>query len=467
MPRGLPRSSFLTSTSSGDNLAVIGIAAVALLLIGFSQTAGDARAFATRHHYRIDVNQESVAQGMANVGAGVFQGMPVSTSLSASSLNESAGARTPVASLATGGLVVATLVFLAPLFSTLPKAVLGAIIIDAVVFGMIDVPELRRLYRVTRFDFWIAVAAILGVLSAGVLAGVVIGVVLSLGWLVYVATQPPMPLLGREAGTQVFRDLVEHPDDETVPGIAVLRLDGGLFFATAEALDNRVRELVDAETVAGARARPRGRQLHRLTGLGEALRDRPGHGRGRDDPAPRAREAARARRARGRRAGRATGPGPHPRQRPSRGRGPARLEGSVEDVKVSAQLAALAAALALAAGCGGSDDEGASTTAATTATTAVTTVVTATTVAPTTVAIDVVGGKPKGGIVRPKVRKDAEVVVVVHSDTADEVHIHGYDISKDVAAGGTARIPFIANVAGRFEIELEGTGVQLAELTVQ
>ena len=129
----------------------------------------------------------------------------------------------------------------------------------------------------------------------------------------------------------------------------------------------------------------------------------------------------------------------------------------------SAQLGTLAVALAVAAGCGGSDDEGASTTA----TTAVTTAVTATTAAPTTIAIDVVGGKPTGGIARPKVRKDAEVVVVVHSDTADEVHIHGYDISKDVAAGGTARIPFTANVAGRFEIELEGTGVQLAELTVQ
>ena len=108
------------------NLSVIVIAAAALLLIGFSQTAGDARAFATRHRYRIDVDQESVAQGMANVGAGVFQGMPVSTSLSASSLNESAGARTPVASLVTGGLVLGTLIVLAPLFSELPKAVLAA-----------------------------------------------------------------------------------------------------------------------------------------------------------------------------------------------------------------------------------------------------------------------------------------------------------------------------------------------------
>ena len=138
-----------------------------------------------------------------------------------------------------------TLIVLAPVFSDLPKAVLGAVIIDAVVFGMIDLAELRRLYRVTRFDFWVAVAAIIGVLSAGVLAGVVIGVVLSLGWLVYVATRPPMPLLGREPGTQVFRDLVENTDDETIAGIAVVRLDGGLFFATAEALEDRVRELTD------------------------------------------------------------------------------------------------------------------------------------------------------------------------------------------------------------------------------
>src|SRR5580765_3008903 len=246
VPRGLPAPQLPSFDLIKDNLSVIGIAAFALLLIGFSQTAGDARAFATRHHYRIDVDQELVAQGMANVGAGAFQGMPVSTSLSASSLNESAGARTPVASLVTGALVLATLIVLAPLFSQLPKAVLGAIIIDAVVFGMIDVRELRRLYRVTRVDFWIAVAAIVGVLSAGVLAGVVVGVVLSLVWPIYVATRPAMPILGREPDTQVFRDLSENPDDQTYEGVAVLRLDGGLFFATADALENRIRSLVDA-----------------------------------------------------------------------------------------------------------------------------------------------------------------------------------------------------------------------------
>ena len=244
VPRGLPLPQVPSLEVVSQNLPTIAIASFALLLIGFSQTAGDAQAFATKHRYRVDLNQESVAQGMANLGAGFFQGMPVSTSLSASSLNEAAGARTPVASLATGGIVLATLILLAPLFSELPKAVLGAIIIDAVVFGMINLAEFRRLRRVKPFDFWIAIAAVIGVLSVGVLLGVVVGIVLSLLWLIHVATRPSMPILGREPGTHVYRDLIEYPDGETYPGVAVIRIDGGVFFATAAALDERVRAIL-------------------------------------------------------------------------------------------------------------------------------------------------------------------------------------------------------------------------------
>jgi anti-anti-sigma factor len=245
VPRGLPTPQLPDGQVFTDHAVTITAAAVALLLIGFSQTAGDARMFATRHRYQIDVDQESVAQGVANVGAGIFQGMPVSTSLSASSLNESAGARTPLASLVTGVLVVLTLLLLAPVFSHLPKPVLAALIIDAVVFGMIDVGEFRRLARVKRGDFVIAMVALVGVLSMGVLTGVVLGVALSLAWLVYVATAPEIPLLGRERRTVAFRELDEHPEDETFRGIAVLRLDGGLFFATADALHERLRGVME------------------------------------------------------------------------------------------------------------------------------------------------------------------------------------------------------------------------------
>jgi sulfate permease, SulP family len=243
VPRGLPAFQVPGTQVLSGHASTVAIAAVALVLIGFSQTAGDARTFAARHRYRIDINQESVAQGMANVGAGLFEGMPVSTSLSASSLNDHSGARTGLASLTTGVIVLATLLVLAPVFSVLPKPVLAALIIEAVVMGMMDVPEMRRLARVQRFDFWIAVAAIAATLLVGVLAGVIIGIGLSLIWLIFVATHPPMPVLAREPGTQVFRELDEHPGDEQFAGVTVLRLDGGLFFATADALEDRVREV--------------------------------------------------------------------------------------------------------------------------------------------------------------------------------------------------------------------------------
>jgi len=243
VPRGLPAFQVPYTQVLSGHASTVAIAAVALVLIGFSQTAGDARTFAARHRYRIDINQESVAQGMANVGAGLFEGMPVSTSLSASSLNDHSGARTGLASLTTGAIVLATLLVLAPVFSVLPKPVLAALIIEAVVMGMMDVPEMRRLARVLRFDFWIAVAAIIATLLVGVLAGVIIGIGLSLIWLIFVATHPPMPVLAREPGTQVFRELDEHPGDEQFAGVTVLRLDGGLFFATADALEDRVREV--------------------------------------------------------------------------------------------------------------------------------------------------------------------------------------------------------------------------------
>ncbi|MGN7797820.1 SulP family inorganic anion transporter [Leifsonia sp. 22587] len=246
VPRGLPVPKVPDLAQLWDHAGTVAVAAVALVLIGFSQTAGDARTFAAKHRYQIDINQESVAQSLANITAGFFQGMPVSTSLSASSLNDRSGARSGLASLTSGVTVLLTLLFLAPLFSNLPKAVLGALIIEAVVMGMMDFPEMRRLFRVKKTDFWIAIIALLGTLVFGVLAGVVIGIGLSLLWLVAVATHPDMPVLGRERGTQVFREADEHPDDEVVPDVAVLRFDGGLFFATADALEDRLRDIIQS-----------------------------------------------------------------------------------------------------------------------------------------------------------------------------------------------------------------------------
>ncbi|HYI32747.1 MAG TPA: SulP family inorganic anion transporter, partial [Glaciibacter sp.] len=244
VPGGLPSFQLPNLGLMWDHAVTVAIAAIALVLIGFSQTAGDARAFAAKHRYQVDIDQESIAQGLANTGAGLFQGMPVSTSLSASSLNDHSGARTGLASLTSGLMVLLTLLILAPLFSDLPKPVLAALIIEAVIMGMINIPEMRRLARVAPFDFWVAIAAIIGTLAFGVLAGVIIGIGLSLLWLIAVATHPNIPVLARKANTQVFRDLSEHPDDERIPGVVVIRMDGGLFFATSDALEDRLREII-------------------------------------------------------------------------------------------------------------------------------------------------------------------------------------------------------------------------------
>ena len=251
IPRGLPSLDVPDLGLLADHVEAVLAAAFALVMIGFSQTAGDARAFAAKHRYQVDIDQESVAQAAANIGAGVLNGMPVSTSLSASSLNDRSGARSGVASLVSGITVLLALLVLAPLFSSLPKPVLAALIIEAVVMGMMNVAEMRRLRKVSRVDFSVATAAILGTLVFGILAGVMIGIALSLLWLVYVVTHPQMSTLGRERGTQVFRDLDEHPDDETFPGTVVMRMDGGIFFATADALEDRVRTAMLAPDVSG------------------------------------------------------------------------------------------------------------------------------------------------------------------------------------------------------------------------
>jgi high affinity sulfate transporter 1 len=248
VPRGLPRFELPNGQLLWEHAVIVAVAAVALMLIGFSQTAGDARAFAVKHHYQIDLDQESVAQALANTGAGLFQGMPVSTSLSASSLNDHSGAKTGLASMTSGVTVLLTLLILAPLFSDLPKAVLAAVITEAVVMGMMNVPEMRRLARVQRFDFWIAITAILATLIFGVLTGVIIGIALSLLWLIAVTTRPNIAVLGREPGTQVYRDISKHPGDERPAGIAIVRLDGDLFFATADALEDRIREIIHSSS---------------------------------------------------------------------------------------------------------------------------------------------------------------------------------------------------------------------------
>ena len=243
VPRGLPSFTLPDLSLILDNLGLIVGSAMGLLLIGFSVTTAAVREYANKHKYRIDINQELLAQGISNVSSGLFQGVFDNGSLSKSPVNDQAGAKSQISNLSQAVLILLTLMFLAPLFSNLPEAVLGAVIIEAVMMGMMDVPEMMRVYKVKRFEFWIAMAALLGVVTFGILQGVVIGVVLSIFWLVAVSALPNIPELGRKIGTLDFMGLEDHPDVQTFPGLSILRFDGGLFFVNAAALEDRLMEL--------------------------------------------------------------------------------------------------------------------------------------------------------------------------------------------------------------------------------
>ena len=243
IPSGLPSVVLPNIGFIVDNFATIIAAAVGVLLIGFSVTTAAVRDYASKHNYRIDINQELLAQGVSNVSSGLFQGVFVNGSLSKSPVNDQAGARSQVSNLFQAVLIILTLLVLAPLFSDLPEAVLGAIIIQAVVVGMMDVGEMKRLFYVKRFEFWVAMAALLGVMTFGILEGVFIGVGLSLIWLIAVAALPYIPELARKSGTEAFFDIESHPDGETYPGLAILRFDGGLFFVNSGALGDQLRDI--------------------------------------------------------------------------------------------------------------------------------------------------------------------------------------------------------------------------------
>jgi high affinity sulfate transporter 1 len=243
VPRGLPIPALPDISLITKNFGLILSGAIGVVLVGFSESLASARQYAAKYHYDIDINQEMLAQGMANFTSGLFQGINVAGSLSKSSVNDAAGAKSEMASLAQGVLVILTLIILAPLFADLPEAVLGAIVIEAVVFGLMDLKAMQRIYRLNRTEFWVGTIALLGVLTFGTLKGVLIGLVLSLLVLIARSSKPDIPVLGRWPGTEVFHRLSENPDSETYPGLVIIRFDGPLYFATANGLRDRVRDV--------------------------------------------------------------------------------------------------------------------------------------------------------------------------------------------------------------------------------
>jgi len=242
IPSGLPN----LGLPQGIALADIGVllpGAVAIALVGFAESVASARSYATKYGYEINANQEMIALGVANGCAGFSQAFSVDGSLSRSAAGEGAGAKSQMASILLAIFVFITILFLTPLFRTLPEPTLGAIVIHAV-WHLIDFKKLQGYYRIKRIDFWAALVAMIGVLSLGILQGLLLAVLLSLLGLLAAAKNPATAVLGKAPDENAYHSLEHFPEAQTYPGLIIFRFDNQLFFANAPSLQQHIRELV-------------------------------------------------------------------------------------------------------------------------------------------------------------------------------------------------------------------------------
>lgn len=217
--------------------------ALGITLVIFAEGIGPMRSFAGKYRYPLDADQELIALGASNAGAGLFQSFAVGVSLSRSAANDGAGARSQVSGLVAAGLTMLVALFLTPLFYSLPEATLAAIVVVAVA-RMFKWESIQRLYRVRRMDFVLAMIALLGVLTfQEVLAGLLLAVIASLVALVLRASQSRLSVLGRAPHRTTFGSIEVHPDYAPIPGILIVRPEEGVYFANAAPLREKTRAL--------------------------------------------------------------------------------------------------------------------------------------------------------------------------------------------------------------------------------
>lgn len=242
LPQGLPSIS-LPKVSFEVVLEMI-LPAMGIFLVAFSEALGVAREFAEKHHYEINPDQELNAHAITNIVSGLFGGMIAAGSMSSSAVKEGAGAKTQLSNLVAWGITIITLLFLTPLFTSLPEAVLAALIIHAV-WHLISARKLERIRLVSRTEFWLGILTMLGVLFIDVLPGMMIGLVASLLLIIYHSSRPHLASLGHRPGIPgAFSDLKRHPENLPIPGVLILRLDAQIYYANALTAREEVKALV-------------------------------------------------------------------------------------------------------------------------------------------------------------------------------------------------------------------------------
>ncbi|MEX3935352.1 SulP family inorganic anion transporter [Paraburkholderia phymatum] len=242
IPQGLP--SFALPWASDADLVRILLGGCAVALISFADTSVLSRTFAARFHTRVDPNQEMVGLGAANLAAGFFQGFPISSSSSRTPVAEAAGARTQLTGVV-GAVAVAFLLMVAPnLMRYLPNSALAAVVIAAAL-GLFEFADLKRIYRIQQWEFWLSIVCFAGVAVFGAIPGIGIAVVIAVIEFLWDGWRPHFAVLGRVEDLRGYHDIKRYPHAAQIPGLLLFRWDAPLFFANAELFQERLIEAVD------------------------------------------------------------------------------------------------------------------------------------------------------------------------------------------------------------------------------
>jgi high affinity sulfate transporter 1 len=241
LPQGLPAPSL--PLVPVDQLTSLVMGSVAVALISFADTSVLSRTYAARLRTPVDSNQEMTGLGIANLATGFFQGMPISSSSSRTPVAEAAGARTQVTGVV-GAVAIALLLIFAPdLLQFLPQTVLAAVVIASAI-GLIEVADLRRIYRIQRWEFWLSMTCLAGVAAFGAIPGIAIAIVIAVIEFLWDGWRPHYAVLGRVDQVKGYHDIKRYPNASLIPGLVLFRWDAPLFFANAELFHERIRNAI-------------------------------------------------------------------------------------------------------------------------------------------------------------------------------------------------------------------------------
>jgi high affinity sulfate transporter 1 len=241
LPQGLP--SFAVPLISFADLGAVVIGGCAVALVSFADTSVLSRTYAAKTRMYVDPNQEMIGLGVANLAAGFFKGFPISSSSSRTPVAEASGARTQLTGVV-GAVAIALLLLLAPnLMQNLPTSALAAVVIAAAL-GLFEIADLRRIYRVQRWEFWLSIVCLAGVAVLGAIPGIGLAIAIAVIEFLWDGWRPHFAVLGRVDGIRGYHDLKRYPDARLVPGLVLFRWDAPLFFANAELFHARVLEAV-------------------------------------------------------------------------------------------------------------------------------------------------------------------------------------------------------------------------------